>query len=354
MDKIRLAILDDDKIYAERLIKVCSEMLANELEIYIYSNVEQALKQLKLNRIDVLLSTEAYQIDKEQMPVRCALAYLAESNKIEKIFDQKAICKYQRVDVLYKEIAQIYAENIDNIKNFKSGNAGSNIILFMSASGGVGATSAAVACAINIAKAEKKVLYLNLQNLGNSDLYFNGPGNMNFGEVIYAVKSKKSNFSLILENTAKKDETGVMFYSPSKTPLDVTELTADDIEVLLDELSKNNLFDYIVLDTDTLISPRMIKILKKVYSIVLVSDGSDVSNDRMKKLYEAFEIIEERNELDILSVLNVIYNKFDQGTGNTVLEDKFNMLGKMAAFRGATNKDVIDEMVRSNLCASLY
>lgn len=95
-----------------------------------------------------------------------------------------------------------------------------------------------------------KTLYLNLTCFGGADLFFQADGK-DFGDVIYALKSKKNNLLLKLESCLNRDPaTGVYFYGQPKTALDMLELTADDREMLLEELLSSGMFDKIIVDAD--------------------------------------------------------------------------------------------------------
>ena len=90
------------------------------------------------------------------------------------------------------------------------------MIIFSSPSGGVGTSSMAAACAVHYAMQGKKVLYLNLEKFGSADVFFSGEGQFDMSDIIYTLKSKKTNLALKLESCVKQDISGVYFYSQSK------------------------------------------------------------------------------------------------------------------------------------------
>ena len=227
--KIKLAILEKDRSYLSRIVPAFGSKYADKLEIYSFTNYDVAIETVRISRIDVLLASDAFDIDVSKLPARCAFAYLVDSPGIDMINDQRAICKFQRADLIYKQILSAYSEKATGIMGFAPGEEKSTVIVFASPAGGVGTSTIAAACALHFAKADKKVLYLNLETFGSADLFFQGEGVFDMSDLIFALKSKKSNLHLKLESCIKRDARGVYFYSQPKIVLDRLELKEEEI-----------------------------------------------------------------------------------------------------------------------------
>ena len=52
----------------------------------------------------MLVASDRFEIDTTALPRRCSFAYLVESPDIESLRGQKVICKFQRVDLIYKQV----------------------------------------------------------------------------------------------------------------------------------------------------------------------------------------------------------------------------------------------------------
>ena len=109
--KIKLAILEKDRSYLSRVVTAFGTKYAEKLEIYSFTDPDVALATLNSAKIDVLLASDAFEIDAQKLPNRCAFAYLIDSMGIESYNDQRAICKFQKADLIYKQILSIYSEN---------------------------------------------------------------------------------------------------------------------------------------------------------------------------------------------------------------------------------------------------
>jgi hypothetical protein len=125
--KIKLAILDSDANYLNRIASVFTNRFSDKLEVYSFTDTQAAMQNLKPSRINVFIAGDAFDID------------------------------------------------------------------FVSASGGVGSSSAAVACAKNFAASGQKTAYLNLEQFGSVEPFFSGVGQTDFSDVIFALKRKKTN-----------------------------------------------------------------------------------------------------------------------------------------------------------------
>lgn len=225
--KIKLAILDNDKNYLGRIIATLEAMYTDKFQVYSFSDLDIALKTINEANIDVFVAGDSFNIDFSQLPKRCGFAYLVETPGIETLNGHQTICKFQKVDSIYKQILSIYAEYAGNITGLKIADEDCKIITFASPSGGTGSSTMAAACAIHFAARGKKTLYLNFEPFGSSDVFFSGEGMFTMSDVIYALKSKKTNLSLKLESCVKQDRRGVYYFSQSEFALDIVIIAVD-------------------------------------------------------------------------------------------------------------------------------
>lgn len=310
MLKIKVAIVDVDEAYLNKLTSYFSSHYCDKLEVCGFSTKTAILEYLQTNRVDVLLVSDSFQIDVKAFPERIAFAYLCDSSAIDSINGKKVVRKYQKADMLYKEILSIYSENPSNVIGLRIDNEGETAILaFFPTSGGTGCSTIAASCCINLASRGKRVLYLNMEHYGNADLFFSGDGTQNFSDIIYSLKSKKGNLMLRMESAIKKDATGVYFFEPTKTVLDLLELTADDISKLLSEIRASKSYDYVVLDTGLYLRGPYAELLKHAHSLIFVLDDSSSSQAKFMRIYDALKTLEAHDRIALLNKLAIIYNK---------------------------------------------
>ena len=313
--KIKVAILEHDENYLNRIVSSFNMKYNDKIEIYSFTNKEIALETIKSNRIDVFLANFVFDIDFTSLNKNLAFAYLVDSMDVDTVKQQRAICKYQKADLIYKQILSIYSEKAEFTSGIKSGDDSAKVIAFCSVGCGAGASTLAASAAVHFAKKHEKTLYLNLEKLGSADVFFKGEGKYSMRDIIYAIKSRKANLYLKLESSVKQDESGVYFYSQSKLALDMCEISIEEIVRLISELKHMGSYEYIVLDFDFNLNKEVLKVYSLVNSVVWVGDGSVMSNNKIMRAFEAVSIMEKELDIPILSRVKLAYNKFSSKTG---------------------------------------
>ena len=342
--KIKVAILERDRSYLTRIVSVFGTKYADKLELYSFTDPQIAVGTLNSSKIDVLLASDAFDIDVKALPNRCAFAYLVDAVGIEAINNQTAICKFQKADLIYKQILSVYAEKATAILGFTPGADKGSVIVFASPAGGVGTSTVAASCALHFAKAGNKVLYLNLETFGSADLFFAGDGSFDLSDIIFALKSKKSNLHLKLSGCVKKDLRGVEFFSQPKIVLDRLELNEEEIGRLLQEVKLGGDYDYIILDMDFSLQQKVLDVYRKAQMLVMVSDGSPAGNLKIKRAYEALATIDGSKDAPLTSRMGVIYNRFSSKRGEMAQIENLRTIGGVPVYTGGTTEQILDQI----------
>lgn len=231
--KIRVGFIISDKIYIERLVSTLNRYYSDKLEIYSYTDVKVANESVENQRLDIVIVDETLQVNEYR---NCCMAYFVESPDIDKIEGKKAICKFQKVELIYKDILALYSEYSSRITKRKRSGELAEVITFTSPACGSGVTSMAAAFALNCSLNNKSALYLSMENIPTTDIIFDGEGKYTLTDVVYAVKSKRSNLSMKLESFAITDSANVDYFAAPKNPMDLHEMNDEDVELLISEL----------------------------------------------------------------------------------------------------------------------
>lgn len=345
--RIKLAILENDQSYLSRIVTAFSTKYADKFEIYSFTDKDIAMATIDTARIDVLVASNIFDIDVANIPNRCGFAYFVDSADIDHYKDQRAICKFQKADLIYKQILSVYSEKAGSVSGLKLGDESAKVVAFCSPCGGVGTSSMAASAAIYFASKNKKTLYLNLEKFGSSDLFFSGEGQFDMSDIVFALKSKKTNLPLKLESCVKQDESGVCFYSQSKNALDIHELTVDDITRLISEIKLTGTYDYIIIDMDFALDNNTLKILRKTHGIVWVGDGSEISNRKIQRAYGSLSVLEQSSEASLINRLCLVYNKFSSKTGKQIDGLNIKKVGGAPKYEHATTKQVVTQLCKN-------
>ncbi|MCI8351967.1 MAG: chromosome partitioning protein ParA [Oscillospiraceae bacterium] len=285
--KVKLAILHSDSAYLNRLTSVLEANYKEKLALYSFTDAALALSALGKEKVDVFLADDSFEIDLQQLPAKCAFAYFVDSPEIDTCNGSRAICRFQRTELLYKQILGLFSDVVgrESVRNIYS--SGTKLLIFSSPCGGTGTSTLAAACALHFATAGKRSLYLNFERFGGADAYFGGEGHADMSDVIYAVKSGRGNLAVKLESCVRQDSRGVSYFSSAKAALDVMELTVSEKVRLVSELISSGSYDYIVIDMDFDLSQSALPLFQPAHALVWISDGVGVSNGKIMRAYEA-------------------------------------------------------------------
>ena len=347
--KLKITLLDEDSNYIKKIVGVFNTKYSDKVEVYSFTEKDKAFESLKENKSDVFLINQNINVDLYDIPEECIYIYLVEENGIDYYKEHHAICKYQKVENIYKQILNIYSDKAFQYKETRVDNSDMKIVMFTSFSGGVGSSTLAVAYSINMSMHNKKVLYLNFETNGDSERFFSGNGQFTFSDVIYALKSGKSNLIMKIESSVKKSQEGVDFFSAPLEALDMVELNKDDIETLINELKNYSKYECVVIDINFNFGNIEKYIWEVCDDVVVVSDGSDIANDKFKKTYKSIDILHNKNVNINPNKIKLIYNKFSNKTSRVIRDVNVVEIGGIPKFEHATTQQVIAQVNRMNV-----
>lgn len=349
--KIKLAILESDSGYLRRVVTMFNGKFAGELEIYSFTDLGAAMECLEEKKIDVFLASESFKIDYTAIPKRCGFAYLIDSLDINMVDGQKAICKFQKGELLYKQVLSIYSEHVPNISGMPSNaNGAMKTIAFCSPCGGVGTSTIAAACAQFLSNAGYRVLYLNTEIYGDADAFFTSDGQFDFSDIIYAVKSNKTNRAMKLQSTVKQDQSGVFFYSSVRVPLDIMEMGCADYAVLQNEIKALGAYDYVVMDVEFPKTREAYQIFDLCNSVVIVSDDSVMSDMKLDKMLSGMQILDSQAEYSLLARTWLIRNKT---AANQLKQNELRLLGTFPVYQSVLPAQMAKQLSLSNMFGQL-
>ncbi len=354
--KIRLGLLDNNQKYVSKILAYFNSRYSDDLEVYVFSNQEGFSQFIRNKQIDVLLANPELVTPEVAFPKSISVGYLAESADIETIYGVEAVCRYQKADLIYKEIVNLYAE-LDRKYTYKAGKQNTHMLALFGASGGVGTTTAAICCAEALAMAGKTVLYLNLEQNGVTDDYLYGEGTMTMTDVLYAVKSKyvetgdadavkarKANLGLKFNSIVRQDESQVYFFEPFAVLLDAMSMKQDDILEIVRVLMESGIYEHIVLDLGSYLDGWRKTLMNESERIFIVSSGTNISNSKLLRLINAIEIEDSQKDTRVLSKVNIFYNRFGSDSADAVCAQDIPVFARVQNFKGGSTDEIMREI----------
>ena len=317
MGRLSLVIADLDRDYLSKLERFLMVNYPQRFDIFSFSSHGKLSEFLNSpDKRDILLINSI--LFKRELSLKnIDSVILLKGDGIETIPEEiDAVNKYQHAEMLVTDILRLYAA-----RSRKSvavlGSSFTQAACFLSPSGGSGKSSIAAGCSILCARKGLKAFYLNLEDIPSTNLFFHGESSQGFSNVIYHLKGKSGSLGLKLEGAKCCDsETGVYFFSPPESVLEMEELTADDISRLVTELKASCLYDTIFIDMPTGLNQRNTAILKSSDTIVMILAARDSAGVKMNAMQKGFEMLERRNGAGLANKLVTVVNLCNKNVYN--------------------------------------
>ncbi len=307
--KLKLAIVDDDIVFVQQLSSTFQSSLHDKVELYTFTTAGMLHAFIKNHSIDVLLCSEKMNVDRALLPSSCAFGYLLETNQVETVNEQFAICKFQKPERIYKQILSLYSDQATDGYRFRT-NSVSNveIICFSGILGGVGCSTIAAAFGYQQSARGKKVLYLNLDPMAVVSPLFKGDDLQGLSEVIFSIKSNMKQATMRVESCISTDHSGVDFLSECKLALDFSEVNENEIKGLFSSLQSLS-YDYIIVDMPFRLDETAIAVMEICSQIIFVTNGSMLAGAKLTRMLETLQVIEQQQGLEITKLAGILLNK---------------------------------------------
>ncbi|SHK19751.1 AAA domain-containing protein [Clostridium cavendishii DSM 21758] len=271
MAKINLVIVDYDERYIKGVSTYFNNNYGDKFYITGFSNKEYAMDYLKSGkRIDIVLINKDLYFDEIKKYNIKSKVILGEAKEAGVFENYPLINKYTPGSMLYEIIIKAYAEQSpENLERVVSNHTSTKILTVYSPIGGIGKTTLAVSLCKELASRGLDVLYLNLEDVQSTELYFNCEEETGLSDFIFAIKERNNNIRKKFVDFSLKDESSsIRYFSPTESILDIEDLDKDDIKFMLESLLDLKMFNYIIVDTSSKFNSQYKMILNSSNHIV--------------------------------------------------------------------------------------
>ena len=354
--KIKLIVILLDKKYLLRLGNAFDSMFSDKLQVSYFSDFDLAIEKINNGlKSDVILLDTNYKSLVEKIKSKTVIAYFSDLNEVDTYNGLPCISKYQRVDLIYRDVLRLFSEKSNSQITYKiESESNCFVTAVVSASGGVGSSTVASALAKYKRRENKNVVYLNFETLGSTNLFFYSDGAGNMSNIIFALKSKNSNLPLKLSSEVKHSSDGVAFFDDCDIALDKISLSSEEITQLISAIRDTNQYQMIVIDMDFLVSDYYMEILNTCDRVIFVSDGSQISNYKTKKAIGSISILENQNDsYSIISKSVLLYNKFSSRNGRKIEDIELETIGGINKIEGLSEDELSVKLSENSIFANI-
>ena len=329
--RLSIRLINEDTTYNERLCRYVNQYMAEDF--YIFCGEEEKA-HITLISEDLFREGE---MGGYSFPV-----LLCGVDGVERIGGRPAVHRYQPADELLYAVRRIYLEQ-NRYETASRGAGECRTALFLSPAGGVGTSTLALSMAIHAAQTGSRVIFLDLTQ-------FSGLGSMirpveqSLSEVIFSLKMKK-NLQLRLSEQLREDVSGFRYFGITERLQDMSELTPEDIRLLVSTLKESGLCDLLVIDADCRLDAACTVLKRSADQIYLVTNGREPSDQKLSRYVSAMQ----QDEQDLLDRCSLVYNGVD---GRTRAEAQIPMLKELGRFprvREASPREIAEQFSMSEL-----
>ncbi|SDN82280.1 Cellulose biosynthesis protein BcsQ [Paenibacillus sp. yr247] len=321
MNKFQLYVLDDDIVYAERLAAfIRTSEFAERIQVKLFTKLEFILEVLENQHLEgVFLLSESYY--PQLMNRNTSLCKMILSEKIANSKDAETkipfLYRFQSLHQLLSRLQAFYAE-----KHRYDGGHGTKRTQVLSVYSGVG-SSGKTMTAIHLAKQlsfrGEHVFYLSLESVSAASLWLQGDSGR-FSQLLYYMKSTPDLLGPKLQLLKSHDpKLRIDHLTPRDQIREMQEMSGENIRLLVDSLISLNEYDYIIVDLEASVHPRIVKCLDVSDHIIWIV------RDDLNDLYKTQAI---HKQMGSMQNVHFVLNKY---TG--ILTNDFACLGKEIAFK---------------------
>jgi cellulose biosynthesis protein BcsQ len=269
VESLIFIILDDERAYLEKIsnyihdsgyhlkIQLKTFTLRSALDAYLETSSKFDLLAIQSDRFDSQLKA---------FTLGSCMVLLGE-NKTDAINqDMTFLNKYQPLNLLLDRLLAIYADHYTKALHVSQA---TQIISVYSAVGGSGKTTVAANLAKLLSFLDHKVFYLNLELFPSVSMFPLGDNKRNFEQLLYYVQVQAEHLFTKLETLKLYDPiTKVHYFEPINNPADMEEMSGNAVETVLQAITLQGDYDYIIIDLDHSLHERIIRALSLSHQII--------------------------------------------------------------------------------------
>lgn len=291
MVELKLIIADHDLGYINAMTKYLSSWGKRKFHMVSFTNPVLLKEYLTTNQGDILLISPDWIEDDMALSSVQVTVLLNDSDRLPgALSNYPSINKYQPGDVLGKQLIRIFSEHSDDEMIVTHTPSSTSLIGIYSPAGGVGKTTLAVTMARLLAKCQIPTLLLSLEDLASYGAMLQDDLSYHFSDILYFVKQKHKNLMLKVEGLKSIDEpTGLHYFSPVSCYQDMQEVTIEEWVRFITYIKEHSGYERIVLDFDSSLGHRNIKLLGLCEQLMVLANEQPVSIYKVKKMYQHFD-----------------------------------------------------------------
>lgn len=291
MTRINVVIADSDQIYLKAIESYIMEYHSQRFHVHLYSKKDAFLRKLETDKdqIDLLMIHPSFFT--EEIRITGVIVIISEGGIPRELNQYPVLYKFQRGDKLVAELLRVFSEHNPNDLSIANDQRKTYITLFFSPEGGAGKTTLAITKAAILAGLEQEVLYLNLESIPSTALYFDCEGGEKASQLFYYIKGEGKNLTMKIDGIKMKDPMSqIVYFAPPNHPLEWNEVTITDLVNLIKQLQLSGSYNHIIIDGNNHWDEKTEALLKLSDKSIMVKNSTITSRIKTEAIFKAIEI----------------------------------------------------------------
>ncbi len=314
MSKLDVIIVDGNEQYVKSFTSYVSEKYSQKFQIASFTNIECFNEfLLESPKIDILLVTPTLFDEVLFKRYINKVIILASGNIKGKYHSCNSINKYQIGDTLISSIMNLFAEKNHNVLYESEKKKNTKIVSVYSPIGGVGKTCISIAMSLACGHLGLDVFYLNLESISSTPIFLDCNKTENLSHLIYYLRQKNKNFSTKIEGVrcCASASRHIHYFCPPDSAQEMEDIKVVELKHLISELKELGQYDFVVIDMSSDFNDKNILVLEESDELLLVLTPNRLESFRIRSLVKEFNILHQKQKVDILEKATVIINKHE-------------------------------------------
>jgi cellulose biosynthesis protein BcsQ len=202
------------------------------------------------------------------------------------------------------QLVDLYLANNDGGENLYTAGGNSRVVSVYSPCGGAGKSTVAVNMAVQAALTGSSVFYLNLEPFSSSLNILSGQGDRCLSNILLHVHEDWLLPAKIQAFRVRDMKYNVDFFLPPESSAELSELDRQSTASLLLGLRRVAIYDLIIVDTDSALSPKNMAVLESSDGVVLLYTPEGICVHKMGVMLEDLKKLGLRLDHKTIQVIN--------------------------------------------------
>lgn len=341
---MKIALFDKNKGYVQHFLHTAQTLYEERIEVVSAGDVTEAKNLLKEEEPEIVLVDSGF----PWVSVKNRLKiYITEEKETKDINGVPAVHKFQKFGLLLEKLESVLSDYKANPQNYPVEYKETQITAFVSAAGGTGKSTLAVAYARHHAVNGEEVIMLSTENYSSLSMVFSCDGEKTLNEALTDVTEE--DYSKKVEQLIQREHKGVYYIEPAQMPLTDNVSTAEKLQHLLQAIHEINAFDRIVIELGDAYLTVSESVLEKAEEIILVTEESDVAFYKTARFINAYVEADTEKAEKWLDKMILLINKAQM---NMPVEDDMKcierryQIGNCGKYRMAKTVELLTSQVQ--------